>query len=110
MDIEGHEFVVTKQLAALCRAGRLIVDSLHMEVHLDFQPTPVTPYPSLGALHGLMSDARACGLVLHHREDNAIGCSRGGCTELSWVSLRHARRVDVAFARRVGGIGRGVPR
>lgn len=91
VDIEGHEFSVMAQMARLCRDDILRVDSLHVEIHLTMT--------TLGALHRLFDDARACGLALHHREDNELGCSRNECAEFSWVSLAHARRVE---ARLVG--------
>jgi len=92
IDIEGHEWGVLLDLAAMCRAGTLSLDSLHVELHLD----GAAPALTFGALHSALAGPRACGLILHHTDPNMVGCSRNGCAEFSWVSLAHARRVEAA--------------
>lgn len=74
----------------MCRAGTLSLDSLHVELHLDFAASSLT----FGTLHSALAGPRACGLILHHTDPNMVGCSRNGCAEFSWISLAHARRVE----------------
>lgn len=96
MDIEGHERSVLTELFGLCASGALAVEQMNVEVHPWPQWYGQTTYRTVRELHALFSGALSCGLVLHHKERNLWGCPAGQCMELSWVSLRHARRVALA--------------
>lgn len=90
IDAEGGEFrdglLGPKGLWALCASGMLTVDQVNVEVHL-------RAAPSLGDVNAIFEGAARCGMMLLHTETNWRGCKRGGCTEFSWASLYHVRRV-----------------
>ena len=100
MDVEGAEFVVLAEVAALCRSGVLAVDELWVEVHLSLERTAGEFYH---LLHGLLH----CDLMLFRKEVNTWGCDNR-CAEYAFVSVAHARRVFEA-ERREGRRLRGDP-
>ena len=75
-----------------CGAGLLTIDQVNVEVHLTVKAQGRCDRCTTGALYGLMSGARACDLLLHHKEVNT-GKTGGPCAEYSFVSLEHARRI-----------------
>ena len=94
-DTEKSEFTVLDELWTLCAAGQLTIDQMNVEVHLAELPPSVT----FGSLHRLFAGARACGLMLHHKEFNTR--SRQKCAEFAWVSGLHAQRAVAEVVRTI---------
>ena len=88
MDIEGAEFEVLRDVWALCEAGALALEQLNVEVHLWRKGL------RFRELYALFDGAARCGLGFHHKERNGWACQGWVCGEFSFVSLRHAYRVD----------------
>ena len=91
VDVEGIEYEAMDAAWAACASGWLTIDELNVEVHL---PTHSTLF-KVGALHALFAGARACGLMLHHKEVNTWSPFKA-CAEFAWVSLAHAQRTAMA--------------
>ena len=94
-DIEKSEYGALEELWTLCEAGRLTVSQLNVEVHLAELPPSVT----FRSLHRLFAGARACGLMLHHKEINTW--SRQPCAEFAWVAGAHAQRAVASLVRSI---------
>jgi len=94
VDIEGMEYdaSVMDSVWALCQSGWLHVDQLNIEVHL---PSYSTLF-RVRALYDLFAGARACGLMLHHKEVNTWSPASKTCAEFAWVSFAHAKRTAAA--------------
>lgn len=74
------------------QSGWLHVDQLNIEVHL---PSYSTLF-RVRALYDLFAGARACGLMLHHKEVNTWSPASKTCAEFAWVSFAHAKRTAAA--------------
>ena len=82
-----------KDVWRLCGAGLLTVDQVNVEVHLMAKAQDGRcDRCTAGAIYGLMSGARACDLLLHHKEVNTWKTG-SPCAEYSFVSLGHAHRI-----------------
>ena len=75
-----------KDVWRLCGAGLLTVDQVNVEVHLMAKAQDGRcDRCTAGAIYGLMSGARACDLLLHHKEVNTWKTG-SPCVEYSFVS------------------------
>ena len=101
IDIEGNEASVLREAFEMCAAGELRVAQLNVELHASTKWYPHS-FRTFHELYTTLDGALSCGLLMHHKERNLWGCHQAQCTELSWVSIDHARQAALATTEGAG--------